>query len=87
MEFLILAIGAIAFWLLYGRNSGEPKTPMTDAEAFREIHRLRNFCEWCWWVKVLGSIALLTIPLGALLTPAIGLLAATVIVVLLFWPR
>lgn len=87
MEILILVIGGIAFYFIHGRKTDAPKPQMTDAEAFREIHRLRNFCEVCWWFKVLATIAVLTVPLGALLTPALGLLAATVVTVILFWPR
>ena len=84
---LILLVGAVAFWWLYGRGGDEPKTPMTNAEALQEIHKLSTQCEICLWLKYAGVVAVLTIVFGAALTPAIGLLAATVAATLLFWPK
>ena len=85
MEFAILAIGALAFWLIHGRNSDKPKPPMTQAEIDYWTSGQHN--ENAETMKFFLVIAVLTIPLGALLSPAIGLLAATVVAVLLFWPK
>ena len=85
MEWLILAAGAVVWWLLYGRGSDEPKPPMTPEEVKYWTSGQHN--ENAEMMKVFLVIAVLTIPLGALLSPAIGLLAATVVAVLLFWPK
>ena len=85
MEFAILAIGALAFWLIHGRNSDKPKPPMTPEEVKYWTSGQHN--ENAETMKFFLVIAVLTIPLGALLSPAIGLLAATVVAVLMFFGR
>ena len=85
MEILILAIGAIAFWLLYGRNSDEPKPPMTETEARAAIQRMQREPEGWVFTKVILTFVGLT----ALLSwaGAYGLLAAAVVTVIWFWPK
>ncbi len=77
---LVLLIGGILFWLLYGRN-GNPQPPATEAELSRMVPG--QAINPLWWGKYL--LTFFVVFAATSWTGGISLLIAATACLLIFW--